>query len=421
MFDAVCIWKVDRLARQVTQGWLIAAEFQEAGVALMCVEDHVDTSDAMGQAIFGFVVAQAQAESESIGKRVSAAWAADAALGKPHIGGVRVFGYTQQMELHPTESLVAREAVDLMLEGASLNSVARMLNDREVWTGAGKPWRAVTLRQWLRGPAIAGIRTHRGVETQGTWTAIITPEERQQLLVLLGQARPDGRADSTVKWLLTGLVKCSECGERMYVSNTGKFPKYSCRPAPGTNACGRVHVTREGLDRYVVGEMFDFLTTARLRPVPADRDPEVLRSLLADDTQKLEALNEARFIDGDISKEEWKPRHEQLTGSIEATRAALTTAEGEVAGLLRPGSREDLEGWWSGADIVQRRQALAHTLRSVIVRPAEGRGPFKPERVEVNFNWGAYARASEVWVQTATPEQIEDAQRINFEAGVDSP
>jgi hypothetical protein len=167
--------------------------------------------------------------------------------------------------------------------------------------------------------------------------------------------------------------------------------------------------------------MFDFLTTARLRPVPADRDPEVLRSLLADDTQKLEALNEARFIDGDISKEEWKPRHEQLTGSIEATRAALTTAEGEVAGLLRPGSREDLEGWWSGADIVQRRQALAHTLRSVIVRPAEGRGPFKPERVEVNFNWGAYARASEVWVQTATPEQIEDAQRINFEAGVDSP
>ena len=178
-FDAVCVWKLDRLARRVTTAFLIAADLQQVGAILMCVEDQVDTSTGMGQAIFGLMVAMAENEAESIGKRVKAVRAQEAARGDPPIGGRRCFGYERGFKrLVPEEAALGRRAASLLLHGSNAPAAVNMLNDAGMLTTEGNPWCVRTLTRWLYSPTIAGLRLHDGKQTVGRWEPIITIQQR---------------------------------------------------------------------------------------------------------------------------------------------------------------------------------------------------------------------------------------------------
>jgi DNA invertase Pin-like site-specific DNA recombinase len=178
-FDAVCVWKLDRLARRVTTAFLIAADLQQVGAILMCVEDQVDTSTGMGQAIFGLMVAMAENEAESIGKRVKAVRAQEAARGDPPIGGRRCFGYERGFKKQvPEEAALGRRAASLLLHGSNAPAAVKMLNDAGMLTTEGNPWCVRTLTRWLYSPTIAGLRLHDGKQTVGRWEPIITIQQR---------------------------------------------------------------------------------------------------------------------------------------------------------------------------------------------------------------------------------------------------
>ncbi len=384
--DAICVQRLDRFGRQALDNINEVRRLKDAGVDFLCVTENVDTSSAMGWGVATLMFSVGQQYSETHSKNVARAWEAAAAQGKPHVGGRRLFGYTQGYEVISEEASIVREVVDRLINGESLRSVATDLNARGVLTAeskncAGKPWSAHGLRQCLRSPALAGMRTHRGMKTAGTWEPIITPERHEALLVKIGAVGPSGDK-VPVKWLLTGIVRCGGCGERMSVVHQ---KHYGCVKRPETNGCGKVFITQKGLDAHVVAQLLSFLAHAQAQPLPAGQDPAILRTAIEVDNQRLERLNRARFVDETIGQNEWRPAREELVNRIHAAKDALTVLESRSA--LRPGTREELDAWWEGASIEERRAAVRDAFDEIVISPATRRGSvFDTDRVRIEWN-----------------------------------
>ena len=71
-FDAIVVWRFDRLARSTEHLLLALEEFRSLGIQFISYQENIDTSSALGQAIFIIVAAVAQLECDLIRERVSA-------------------------------------------------------------------------------------------------------------------------------------------------------------------------------------------------------------------------------------------------------------------------------------------------------------------------------------------------------------
>jgi DNA invertase Pin-like site-specific DNA recombinase len=70
--DTVLVWRFDRFARSTRHLLLALEEFRELGVAFVSYMENIDTTSALGRAIFTIVAAVAELERNLICERVSA-------------------------------------------------------------------------------------------------------------------------------------------------------------------------------------------------------------------------------------------------------------------------------------------------------------------------------------------------------------
>ncbi|MBZ5502184.1 MAG: recombinase family protein [Acidobacteriia bacterium] len=71
-FDAIVVWRFDRFARSTKHLLSALEEFRSLGIQFISYQENIDTSSALGQALFTIVSAVAQLERDLIRERVSA-------------------------------------------------------------------------------------------------------------------------------------------------------------------------------------------------------------------------------------------------------------------------------------------------------------------------------------------------------------
>ena len=71
-FDVVVVWRFDRFARSVKQLVLALEEFRSLGIDFVSHQEALDTSTAMGKAMFTIIAAMAELERSVIRERVVA-------------------------------------------------------------------------------------------------------------------------------------------------------------------------------------------------------------------------------------------------------------------------------------------------------------------------------------------------------------
>ncbi len=111
--DLVLVWRFDRFARSTSHLLSGLDEFRRHGVDFISLREQVDTSTAMGRAVFTIVAAIAELEREIIVERVKAGVARAQARGK-HCG-------------RPRRELDLRAARLLLAQGIGIRQVAAML------------------------------------------------------------------------------------------------------------------------------------------------------------------------------------------------------------------------------------------------------------------------------------------------------
>jgi DNA invertase Pin-like site-specific DNA recombinase len=275
--DVLVIWEQSRTSRRLKEWVELRDLCVERGVLLCSGGELLDLTDTNARLSTGIKAVVNEHESDQLSDRIKRDIRKRALSGNPHakLG----FGYqkvyepdgTWTWQEDPIAADAIRWAVDHILAGGRLRAVQRE------WTARGVPraqkegsWTITTIRQVLIRPKIAGLRTLYGeVVSKGTWPAIITEDQHQQLVARIEGnklAEPRGKHP---EHLLTNIMVCGVCGEPVCWQNRGRGGRYVCR----TNGC----LTRraDDSDKYVTDRVREIIAGWKADTVLFDIDEDV--------------------------------------------------------------------------------------------------------------------------------------------------
>jgi site-specific DNA recombinase len=266
--QGVVVWNTDRLLRSP---WDLETliDLGDKGYRVLSVTGEYDLSNADHRFILRIKTAQAAKESDDKSRRVRERLKGLRQRGVV-AGGPRRFGFPGKDPLwKPAEdqpesdrpmvdaALVVRErraiqeAAEALLSGGSLSQVARDWNDAGLRTAAGREWIAITVRETMKRPTLAGRIEHDGkLEGRLPGESILDEATFGQLRALFAGRRRGGQVG--LKYLASGIVRCGECYQPLHGRTNGTRANgtarhnYFCNVS--SRGCGKIYADMEAVD-----------------------------------------------------------------------------------------------------------------------------------------------------------------------------
>ena len=270
VFTHLLVWKIDRISRNPLDFASMYNELKELGVIFVSKNEQFDTSTAMGEAMLKIILVFAELERNMTSERVTATMISRANNGLWN-GGRVPYGYnydiqTGEFSFNEPEKSVVEMMHNLYEEHRSLICVARILNERQLFSRAGNQWSATTLLIILRNVFYCGDyqynRLKEGnrqkrkdksewITVQDHHLAMISREQKERVIAILdSQAEQykihQRKHESKHVHVFGGLMYCNACKKPMNsspgnVTRDGwEYSKYSCstrRKSPAACDC----------------------------------------------------------------------------------------------------------------------------------------------------------------------------------------
>jgi site-specific DNA recombinase len=188
-------------------------ELDSVNAAITCMDDNYP--DPIQNAfqtlqIKGVSKTRSQRIKESMRIRASQGQA----LGKP-LYGYRI-GKEGKLEINVPEAKVVELVFRLYtMENLGLRLIVEHLNERGITTRRGGNWNTASVREILKNPSYIGTYTRFGMRVPKAHEPIINPETFHSAQDITRSRRPIGRVAKPEPFLLSGLLFCGDCGNKM--------------------------------------------------------------------------------------------------------------------------------------------------------------------------------------------------------------
>jgi site-specific DNA recombinase len=255
-FTVVVIDALSALGPDLGVAALRLLELENAGATVLLAANGADAFKALVDTW------AERGEGTPISERVRSAMRRKAVrgevLGRPPYG-YRV-GPRRKLELVPEEAVVVRYIFRLYLhENLGIRKIAGRLNEENIPTRRGGRWSMVTVRDILRNRAYLGHYSRFGTTVTGTHPALVSPEDFRRVQDRLQSRHAPARQRTVTPFLLSGLVFCARCGNKMIGvsrrqtwltrsgdSRTATYRYYQCESRTNQSACA--YNTRRAAD-----------------------------------------------------------------------------------------------------------------------------------------------------------------------------
>ena len=322
-------------------------------------------------------------------------------LGRPPYG--YQVGPRRRLDLVPQEAVVVRYIFRLYLQdGLGIRRIAGQLNTEEIPTRRGGRWSMVTVRDILRNRVYLGTYARFGVKIPGSHPALVTADDFRRVQEMLQSRAGAERTRSVQPFLLSGLVHCGKCGNRLIgVSRRQKWQTkagedrsasyryYQCESRTNQNACSyntqraaeleqhvremlqedapaitRVH--RAGnVDSYI----HDLATHVDRSEARSRKNRRQVEELMADAAHGLVSVERMKSLGAGVASE-----YQQNQAELASARQRVASAESEAE--RRRGvqeQRERLANDWEAMTFEELQAALREVVDRVEVDGDESR------------------------------------------------
>lgn len=244
MFQAVVVYAIDHLSRNIAHLAILAEECERADAKLIFVTEDLDNSPE-GKLLQSVKAYVAEVERQKIKERTIRGKLGRLRSGRIHGVGPELYGYRRDKErgvrvIYEPEARIVQQIFHWIgVESAGSITVANRLTDSGVpspWAAKGlgtSGWNATAVRNILRNPSYKGETVQwvrRSVKRkmefrpesehvhlpEGVTPAIVTPELWQSAQERLAVSKGEAKRNSTNPYLLRGHIQCAKCGARMY-------------------------------------------------------------------------------------------------------------------------------------------------------------------------------------------------------------
>jgi site-specific DNA recombinase len=416
--DFICVWKLDRLARNVEIAAALDRYCREHGVRIISLQEPLDDS-AQGKLMARIFESFAEFYSNNLSQDIRRGKRECARQGYyPH--GRAPFGYVKRTEERTGRRILIPDdahsptVVRIFTEyanGKTGSRIAVKLNAEGITTACGNRWRPQRIYEILRNPVYCGDVVVGNVELglngkHRPGKDPITIQDVHQLLVsreLFEQANRilEARSGSvaqrcwaTSPYLLSGLVRCELCGHPLAGESAkgGQYHYYTCLQylREGKEVCSGVRVPKRRLERFVIARVRDVVleeqhlkTLSRMvnEEMAASRgsveeETESARRLVSQTKSRLQRHYDA-LETKTLALHDLAPRIRELRHELDAAERRLAQLETEsrraVPLVVDERSVEEhvrrLRQTLSRGTVSDRKQVLAGVLESVTVGP----------------------------------------------------
>lgn len=363
-FQAVVVWKTNRLGRDTRDILNAVHELKRHEVGVISTTEPFDTANAAGRLMFEMLASFASFERENI-LQITKAGIVRSAKEGAYLGGIVAYGYRVEGERRAARYVVNDETMEevgmseadivrwiyrhLVHENGSSYSAATYLNARGIPTRYSRGgfvrrkencpepsgrWRAAAVYNLIVKPLYKGVWLYKtdGEVIERPVPAIVDEETWARAQEQLKSNNKFSRRNAKNNYLLRSLMKCAHCG-RTYCGtqqmNNGKpYLIYRCT---GSRAA-REHCPGAGLPaEKVEGAVWEHLQGLLLNPGSVLQQVEEEAQQLYFDREVLDAEREAirREIDG---KEDERARVFSLYRRGRMTDAELDAQIEEIKG-----------------------------------------------------------------------------------------
>lgn len=234
-FDVVLVWKLSRLSRSLLDLLSIVDIFTQHNISFQSYSEKFDTSTPIGKMLLHMLGSIAEFERNTIIENVKLGMGERFKQG--YSKGAVPFGYRNEDKktvLDAKQADMVKFAFNYYINSFDANClqiIANYFNQKEFVTRVGGKWNRHSIKELLMnkfyaGYARTGVKSHgrkkdNYTEVLGVHESIISIEEYKKVLAKLDNNKnhphiknPDN--DN----ILTGLIICPLCGQKLYSLNT---------------------------------------------------------------------------------------------------------------------------------------------------------------------------------------------------------
>ena len=345
-FDALIVWKTDRIGRNKEEIALNKYHLKKNGVKIHYIAEMIpDTPEGiiLEAVIEGMAAYYSEQLSQNIrrGQRASAAKAQST-------GGNRPLGYKtgpdKKFIIDPETAPTVRLVYELYAQGQTITQIIRVLNSRGLRTKQGKPFTNNSLRTVLKNEKYIGVYSYKDeIRIEDAIPPIVEPELFYKVQEMLRyNQKAAAHKNSKADYLLTEKLFCGKCGAMMIgvsgTSKTGARHHYYYCTRQRKKLCDKKPVRRVWIEElvldYVIAlvhneELLDFIAENTYQYYLAQNTEsaytESLRKALAD-VEKATA-NLLRAIEAGIFNDATKQRMDELDEQKTELQGALSAAK----------------------------------------------------------------------------------------------
>jgi len=270
-FDAIVVYKIDRLSRNVRDFVEITKALEKAGVALKSVTEPIDTGTPLGKVLLYLLAIFAQFESDLIVERTTLAMQKKAKNGEWG-GGTVPYGYSyiqdeKRLTVNESEKALVERILSLYTEkGMGGKSIARKLNREGYRTRKGRRWSVDAITRILRSPLYIGKIVRRDTVYPGKHPHLISEEVWKKAQIILDERTQKRwlRRSNGSDYLLSGLLRCVPCRAHIIGASahgrSSLYQYYGCSSKMKYGECELPLMPKKPIEEAILGQLKEIFT-----------------------------------------------------------------------------------------------------------------------------------------------------------------